>query len=478
MKNIKKNIILLAVLFSIAFSSFAKEGTTFYRENLEEDTTKHYFIAAGGVALVNGLIGSYNRFVSRAPWAQVWWDDIKNPQDKDVKFDKDWYWTNFVLHPYQGGLYYLAARNSNLNLYESFFYTAAGSLIWEYGFETNSPSTNDFYYTMVGGVITGEMLYRLSLESQGRNKTVLSFLANPDRLFTDPILRQRPQGPTGLLEELSIRTGMGMAFANTWTKDPYDNLFELFPFNGNLELTAKYGDPYGHDSNTPYSQFFFEFGGGAGSGSGEGVEDWETKLMYDVHIFSDGMLFARAPDLGEDRDTTVGMVMEYDFVWNSFMEFSSIAPGFAFKQRINRDDGWLAYQLRLSAVGMGTSDFYYLRRDVFPKPDGTYRDYGYTTGGEFVAKLAAAKIDGIRFDWTVHNYLFWKYPYQVQDGIDDSGLEWLTFSDVSLELPVTKGVFVGISDELYFKTTGYDDVDNIFSIYNAVNLYARFNFLK
>lgn len=495
--KIKKIILTVACLFMFANSVFATEdygnseesagvddSITFDSETVKQDCDKkHYFIGAGGVLVVNAVIGGWNRFVSRAPWAQVGWDDVKEFWKKEIKYDKDWYWTNFVLHPYQGGLYYLAARNANLNLFESLLYATAGSLMWEYFYETNSPSTNDMVYTSIGGMVTGEMLYRLSLEAQGKKYKVLSFIANPVRLYSDPLEGHGPVGPTGQLQDCSLKVMMGFDVANSWFRSSDESLREVFPINGGIELRTVYADPYGHDSNTPYSQFYFEFGGSGGKGSGEGASKSEKKVMYDVHIFSDGMLWSRAPDFGETVDTTVGLVMEYDFVWNSFMEFSSLAPGFAWKQRFNGEKSSFAYQARASWVIMGTSDFIYLRRgNTLIKPeDGVIRDYGYSTGAEFVVKLAAARKNGIEFDWTVHNYGLFKYKGQRQElfyGVyDATGWEYLGFSDLTVEIPVSKIVSIGVSDEVYFKSTWYREYEDHYSIYNAFNLYARFKFM-
>nr|WP_318711786.1 DUF3943 domain-containing protein [uncultured Treponema sp.] len=467
--------------FVIAFAAAVMMMSTvsaqeFSSEVVKQDCEKkHYIIGAGGVLAVNAVIGGWNRFVCSATWAQVAWDDIKHPWERKIKFDKDWYWTNFVLHPYQGGLYYLAARNANLSLLESLLYATGGSFMWEFFYETNSPSTNDLVYTSIGGMVTGEMLYRLSLEAQGKNHTVLSFLANPTRLYSDFVQGHGPKGPSGMLQDCSVKANMGMGVAAS--KADEGTLNEVFPFFFGGEFRAIYADPYGHDSNEPYSQFYFEFGGAGGKGSGEGQDDTEKKLMYDVHIFSDGMLLSRAPDFGENVDTTFGICMEYDFVWASFMEFSSLATGVAFKQRFNEQDFWKAYQLRLSGVIMGTSDFYYLRRGNVIKTTGVFRDYGYTTGAELVGKIAAVKKDSIEFDWTVHCYAFWKYPGQKQVW-DDTGWEFLAYSDISLEMPVEKSVYLGISDEFYFKKGIYDgDFPSIWTMHNAVNLYARFKFM-
>ena len=58
-----------------------------------------------------------------------------------------------------------------------------------------------------------------------------------------------------------------------------------------------------------------------------------------------------------------------------------------------------------------------------------------------------------------------------------SGWEFIAFSDVSLEMPVSEKINIGISDELYLKTTAFDNEKNITQIHNSVNVYARFKFL-
>ena len=65
------------------------------------------------------VIGSYNRFILKSDWALVEWEDVNHY--RKMKFDHDWYWTNFVLHPYQGNLAYMGARNSNFNFIGSLY---------------------------------------------------------------------------------------------------------------------------------------------------------------------------------------------------------------------------------------------------------------------------------------------------------------------------------------------------------------------
>lgn len=442
----------------------------------EKESKKNYLIGSLGMVFSNVALKDWNQYFIGAGWAQVRWEDVCEPWEREVEFDTDWYWTNFVLHPYQGNLYYTSARNSNLNVAESFLITVLGSAMWEYFCELNDPSINDFIYTSFGGVAIGEMLYRLSLEAQDVSP-FLSYVINPMRLITDPFTGHKPNGPKGKLRELSLKGGIGAAGTGTWFEKDYDFSQELFPGFGFIELYTVYGDPYKHSSNIPFSQFELQMGGGAGLGSGYGVDSIEQKLMYDIHIFSNGMLFARNVDWGENLDTTLGIVLDYDFMWHSFMEFSSLAPGFAIKQRYNGSNNIVKWQFHLDALLLGTSDFYYFRRDLLPTlTSGPCRDYGYTFGGETVVKFNWENIKGHSLDLAFNGYAMYKFPFQTQNN-DDTGWEFLGFTDLSYEFAVSKAISVGIANEFYFKKALYDEKPDLFSILDSTTCYIRYNFM-
>ena len=485
-----KKIILSFLCLSVLFSSFTyaedaveEKSDEFFFHSLsdENDTEKHYLVGISGMLVANGVIHAWDRFGSRSGWAQVYWDDIKDPLGREIRYDTDWYWTNFILHPYQGGLYYMAARNANLNFAESLAVTACGSLVWEFLCETNDPSINDMWYSGFAGAIFGEMFHRLGLEAQGRNHKVLSIVANPMRIYSDPILGHAPNGPTGLLKEMSFKAGIGTAASKTWIGDPdYNDMTEFFPGFAMAEFYFMYNDPYTHDSNIPYSQFEVEAGGAFGLGSGEGRTSMDEKTCYDVHLFSDGMLFARSGDFGDNVDTSLGLVMNFDFVWNTFMEFSTVAPGVAIKQRFNNDWGIFAWQSHLCGIIMGTSDYFYFRRGLevpFGKHGiSTTRDYGYNFGCEAVEKFNWKLNNGIIFDWKIHGYAVYKCAYQEQYN-DDYGWELFFFFFLSAEYKVGKNVSLGLADELYMKTTSYRSKEDIVSLYNNISFYTRINLL-
>lgn len=70
---------------------------------------------------------------------------------------------NYVLHPYAGAAYFMAARSCGFNFWRSFLYSACVSTIgWEFGIEAfmERPSVQDLFVTPVVGSVIGECFYR------------------------------------------------------------------------------------------------------------------------------------------------------------------------------------------------------------------------------------------------------------------------------------------------------------------------------
>lgn len=87
---------------------------------------------------------------------------IRNNLHSSWEEDRDPFGVNQLGHPYQGSIYYNAARSNGLDFWQSFGYTFAGSAVWEIAGETQAPSRNDQVTTTLGGSFFGESLYRMS----------------------------------------------------------------------------------------------------------------------------------------------------------------------------------------------------------------------------------------------------------------------------------------------------------------------------
>ncbi len=449
----------------------------------ENDGKKHWFTAIGGMLFFNVGLAAYNRFILGASWAKIGPDEWKYFWLREWEFDNDWYWTNFVLHPYQGGIYYMLARNSNLNYLEASGVTALGSLFWEYLCETNLPSKNDLVYTTFGAFAVGEMLYRLSLNADEMSEIFATFI-NPARWWTQPLLRQKPLGTTRNIHELSLKTAIGCSNSYTHIINGSGYNYtesENFPFFFSPSLSIVYNDPYGHDSNEPYSQFDLDINLAIGKGSGVGADTtystFDKEFMYDIRIMSDGMLFARAPKFSENTDTTLGLTLEYQFDWHQFYEISALGPGGAIKQRVRFENSNLEWQAHLALDIIGTTDYYYYHRPVVNlNGNSTPRNYSMGSGLMTILKTRYIMENGFAANFAFRGYALYDFWDQIPDDsmYPATGWELIGVFEASLELPLSKIARFGLSGEMYMKRTFYNEMPDIFQMFNTLGAFVKF----
>lgn len=122
---------------------------------------------------------SWNRAeIRNTPLFKRWYNHVfvKGPE-----WDHDKFVFNYVLHPYAGAVYFMAARSNGFNFWQSFLYSAIISDIgWEFGIEAfmERPSYQDMIITPVVGSIIGEGFYKIK-----------RYLVEHDyRLFGSPVI--------------------------------------------------------------------------------------------------------------------------------------------------------------------------------------------------------------------------------------------------------------------------------------------------
>lgn len=130
---------------------------------------------ANGGVLVSAFVGSllvleclpedatsWNRAeIRNVPPLKRW---KHNVIDIGPKFDKDKAIFNFVLHPYAGAAYFMAARSCGFNFWRSFLFSSVISTVfWEFGIEAcmEAPSIQDIFITPIVGSAIGELFYKL-----------------------------------------------------------------------------------------------------------------------------------------------------------------------------------------------------------------------------------------------------------------------------------------------------------------------------
>lgn len=123
---------------------------------------KYFWQAVGEVTILNGIIHALNRYAMNEPYAQTTLKSIRHNFHKGYIWDNDNFYTNEMGHPYQGNLYFNAARSCGLNFWQSAPYALVGSVMWEYLGETEQPSINDILTTAIAGPLMGEVTHRMS----------------------------------------------------------------------------------------------------------------------------------------------------------------------------------------------------------------------------------------------------------------------------------------------------------------------------
>ena len=137
---------------------------------------------------------SWNRAeLQDVPLFKRWHDHVIK---EGSEWDHDKFYFNYILHPYAGASYFMAARSCGFNFWKSALYSSIVSTVgWEYGIEAfmERPSIQDLFVTPVVGSCIGEGFYHIKrwlvdndyrLFGSPVLGSILAFLVDPVNEFT------------------------------------------------------------------------------------------------------------------------------------------------------------------------------------------------------------------------------------------------------------------------------------------------------
>jgi hypothetical protein len=261
---------------------------------------------------INGLFMGFNRYVTKADYAYVNTETWRKNLTSKPEWDTDEFRINFIGHPYQGTLYFNAARSQGYNYWQSLPFAVAGSLTWEYLGENTLPSYNDMIYTPINGAALGEILYRVSSNilddrTTGRERIareVAAGLINPVRG-----LNRLLQGKTSQVtnKEMYEKDPMNItlfAGVHRLNRDE-NNAFGKGRTNAMLNVQLDYGNQF--EASKPFDLFRLraEFTGGNADTVGGTISN----------ITGYGMLLGKNKQLGK-VDILTGLFQYYDY-WDN-----------------------------------------------------------------------------------------------------------------------------------------------------------------
>jgi hypothetical protein len=212
---------------------------------------------------INVGVWAFNRFVTQEDFARINFKTMGNNLSRAFVWDNDQFSTNLLGHPYQGGLYFNAARANGMNFWQSAPYTVAGSLMWEFFMENEYPSINDFVSTPVGGMALGEITFRLSNllidnRATGWNRfgrealsTLISPMSGLNRIFSGEAWKTgnyRGVVTSDIPVHFYAGTGHRALAEDSEIKNKIDNT--VF-----LDMRLLYGNLFSEENEKPYDAF-------------------------------------------------------------------------------------------------------------------------------------------------------------------------------------------------------------------------------
>jgi hypothetical protein len=453
------------------FSNNEEWDTYLSRET--KDTVIHALIAGGETMAGVGTLMLINKFVLRHEWAFPTAESIRG------NFTRPWYWedtdgfiVNQVGHSYQGAMSFSAGRANGFNFYESVFFSAFGSFVWEAFGESQHASINDFYSTIAGSVSMGEMLYRLYLEAYASGiPTPFLFFINPMAVFHKLVTGYQPPIAGGNIYQFQAFLGAGYG-QTRYTISA--NSGEIFTFRGpfiNIGFNAVYGNPFEQDSVVPYRHFEFAFSIGS-----------NLLNYFDINIVSDGYLYSFSPVNTKTNSLSTGLSMHLDIiargklnVYDSTVDMFSSALDWTVKYK-HMFSSNANFQLK-SHAGLSllaVSEFYSPQiiineyKPMAIKNDLKNYGFGFNTKHFFILE----RIKKNRIELSSFFYLF--YPYPGTSSLTGGITYWL-FADIAYSHFITKNISLCVNNSYVMERGYFYNYPNTQKFNNTVKLFVAWN---
>ena len=332
----------------------------------------------GEIVAFNLVMTTFGRlFMESNEGFIVTFESIHENLKAGFEWDDNTFSANNFRHPWQGGMYFEAARSNNYDFYESSMYSFAGAWLWEYTGENHHPSVNDWLNTAVGGIAFGEALHRLSnmvLDNTATKnrawRETAGLLVSPvrgvNRLLTGEAFEVHANPPDRFPEHRdgSLRFGVRTIGDERLWERSTSKLFVSFD--------TEYGSPFTTGPRKPYDAFTF------------GMQlNFDNKPHGIGRIEIDGLLGAMTLSKTARAHHLVGAYQHFDYIDNEAYVFGGQSVGACYLTRFTGHEGVdVRASLHVNAILLGAS-----KSDHF-NISGREYDYGPGAGFEFTAVFA------------------------------------------------------------------------------------------
>jgi len=355
---------------------------------------------------------AFNRYVAKADYGYISPTTWKRNLKAGGEWDTDEFGINFIGHPYQGTLYFNAARSQGYNYWQSLPFAVGGSLMWEYFGENTLPSFNDMIYTPLNGASLGEILYRISSNilddrTRGTERTIREIAAaivNPTRGL-NRLLQGKTRSVTNKevyeKEPINVTLFAGVHRLN----DQRNDFLGKSSNQALLNIQLDYGNPFESRKRKPFDLFRLRTEFSYGSDSLSGTIN---------NITGYGILFGKNHQLGK-LSVLMGGFQDYDYWDTRNFELGALGFGAGFFTRYPISPKSNLYtNIHLAGIPLAGNSTRFA-------PDSTgLRDYVFTNGlqGKIESTVNLSKYASLSFIY----YHFWLNTFEGPKGSNSIGI--------------------------------------------------------
>lgn len=448
---------------------------------------RHFWRASAEVVGFNLGLWAFDRYVQHGDWSYISFNTIKENFKHGFIWDNDKLATNIFLHPYNGNLYYNAARSNGFNFWQSSLFAIGGSAMWELFMENEYPSTNDIIATPIGGAAIGEVLFRASdalvddrtTGGERFERETLIFILSPmrgfNRIVTGDAWRKRATpGRIFGTPNIAARVSLGLKIME------FQGRFKAPYFGANAQIDIEYGDRFEAKSRKPYDYFTVK-------AVLQGMK--YQPVLNELQIKA--RLLSRELFDGKNSSGTIGLYQHFNYYDSDTITNinrvpyklgipASLGAGFMFRD-VERHKFCFDSYLHANAIILGSSlsDHYYTDERCYNWASG----FSLQGGINFVFGKSKASLS------ISHEYyrLFTWQGYRKGTDLDKVNFRTLNVQgDVSaasfnvtearLDFKIWKKIYGTVSFTNHVRSTHYRDYPHVISHTASIQLMTTYKF--